>query len=151
MADLLRSADVVVCTPWYEPFGIVPLEAMACGVPVVGSAVGGLLDSVVDGQTGILVPPRDPVAIARAVRSLLDSRSSVPPSAAPVENGCSLTTRGIESPPRRQRPTARVRRAHVAETELDHARPRLTATSPHTRDAPALRRDSSACVEANYL
>ena len=59
MADLLRSADVVVCTPWYEPFGIVPLEAMACGVPVVGSAVGGLLDSVVDGRTGILVPPRD--------------------------------------------------------------------------------------------
>ena len=73
MADLLRSADVVVCTPWYEPFGIVPLEAMACGVPVVGSAVGGLLDSVADGRTGILVPPRDPVAIARAVRSLLDS------------------------------------------------------------------------------
>ena len=73
MADLLRSADVVVCTPWYEPFGIVPLEAMACGVPVVGSAVGGLLDSVVDGRTGILVPPRDPVAIARAARSLLDS------------------------------------------------------------------------------
>jgi glycosyltransferase involved in cell wall biosynthesis len=73
MAALLRSADVVVCTPWYEPFGIVPLEAMACGVPVVGSAVGGLLDSVADGRTGILVPPRDPVAIAGAVRSLLDS------------------------------------------------------------------------------
>lgn len=73
MAALLRSADVVVCTPWYEPFGIVPLEAMACGVPVVGSAVGGLLDSVVDGRTGILVPPRDPAAIAGAVRFLLDS------------------------------------------------------------------------------
>jgi D-inositol-3-phosphate glycosyltransferase len=73
MADLLRSADVVVCAPWYEPFGIVPLEAMACGIPVVGSAVGGLLDSVADGRTGVLVPPRDPLAIARAVRSLLDS------------------------------------------------------------------------------
>ena len=72
MPALLRSADVVVCAPWYEPFGIVPLEAMACGVPVVGSAVGGLLDSVDDGRTGILVPPRDPVAIAKAVRSLLD-------------------------------------------------------------------------------
>jgi D-inositol-3-phosphate glycosyltransferase len=72
MPALLRSADVVVCAPWYEPFGIVPLEAMACGVPVVGSAVGGLLDSVADGRTGILVPPRDPVSIAKAVRSLLD-------------------------------------------------------------------------------
>jgi D-inositol-3-phosphate glycosyltransferase len=46
---------------------------MACGIPVVGSAVGGLLDSVADGRTGVLVPPRDPAAIARAVRSLLDS------------------------------------------------------------------------------
>ena len=69
---LLRSADVVVATPWYEPFGIVPVEAMACGRPVVGSAVGGLLDTVVDGITGLLVPPRDPAALAGAVRHLLD-------------------------------------------------------------------------------
>jgi glycosyltransferase involved in cell wall biosynthesis len=67
---LIRSADAVVATPWYEPFGIVPLEAAACGVPVVGSAVGGLLDSVEDGVTGRLVPARDPVAVARAVREL---------------------------------------------------------------------------------
>lgn len=68
---LLRSADLVVCAPWYEPFGIVPLEAMGCGVPVVASAVGGLLDTVVDGVTGVLVPPRRPDLLATALRDLL--------------------------------------------------------------------------------
>lgn len=68
---LLRSSDVVVCVPAYEPFGIVPLEAMACGVPVVASAVGGLQESVVDGRTGLLVPPSDPARLAEALQSLL--------------------------------------------------------------------------------
>ncbi|MEW2416489.1 glycosyltransferase [Streptomyces sp. NPDC046866] len=68
---VLRSADVVLCPADYEPFGIVPLEAMACGRPVVASAVGGQLDTVVHGETGLLVPPGDPEALARAVSVLL--------------------------------------------------------------------------------
>jgi D-inositol-3-phosphate glycosyltransferase len=68
---LYRSADLVVNVPWYEPFGIVPLEAMACGVPVVASAVGGLVDTVVDGVTGVHVPPRRPRLLASAVAALL--------------------------------------------------------------------------------
>ncbi|HLH47470.1 MAG TPA: glycosyltransferase [Acidimicrobiales bacterium] len=69
---LLRSADAVVCPAWYEPFGIVPVEAMACGVPVVATAVGGMTDTIVDGVTGLHVPPRDPTALAGALRRLLD-------------------------------------------------------------------------------
>ncbi len=68
---LINTCDVVVAAPWYEPFGIVPLEAMACGVPVVGTAVGGLLDTIDHGVTGLLVPPGRPTDIAAAVSTLL--------------------------------------------------------------------------------
>ncbi|HEV7824558.1 MAG TPA: glycosyltransferase [Mycobacteriales bacterium] len=71
MPVLMRSADVVACAPWYEPFGMVPVEAMACGVPVVAAAVGGLTDTVIDGVTGLLVPPRRPDRMAAALRTVL--------------------------------------------------------------------------------
>ncbi|MEZ0074799.1 glycosyltransferase [Planotetraspora sp. GP83] len=69
---LMRSASAVVSVPWYEPFGMVALEAMACGVPIVASAVGGQKETVVHGVTGVLVPPRQPLVLARALRKLLD-------------------------------------------------------------------------------
>ena len=64
------AADVFVTTPWYEPFGITPVEAMACGTPVIGSAVGGIKSTVVDGRTGYLIPPRDPVQLAARLNRL---------------------------------------------------------------------------------
>jgi glycosyltransferase involved in cell wall biosynthesis len=65
------AADVFATTPWYEPFGITPLEAMACGTPVIGADVGGIRFSVADGVTGVLVPPEDPPALAAAAARLL--------------------------------------------------------------------------------
>jgi D-inositol-3-phosphate glycosyltransferase len=64
------AADIFVTTPWYEPFGITAVEAMACGTPVVGSAVGGIKTTVVDGVTGYLVPPKDPQALAERLAHL---------------------------------------------------------------------------------
>lgn len=65
------ASDVFISVPWYEPFGITPVEAMACGVPVIGSAVGGVKYTVEDGVTGVLVPPRQPDAVAVALGRLL--------------------------------------------------------------------------------
>ena len=71
LRDYYSAVDVAVTTPWYEPFGLTPLEAMACGTPVIGSAVGGITYTVADGETGLLVPPRDPHALARALHAIL--------------------------------------------------------------------------------
>jgi D-inositol-3-phosphate glycosyltransferase len=67
------AADVFVSTPWYEPFGITPVEAMACGTPVIGSDVGGIKYTVKDGETGFLVPPNDPQALATRLAQVFQS------------------------------------------------------------------------------
>ncbi|WP_157580092.1 glycosyltransferase family 4 protein [Rudanella lutea] len=68
------AADVFVTTPWYEPFGITPLESMACGTPVVGSAVGGIKCTVLDNETGFLVPPNQPETLAAKLAVLIHSK-----------------------------------------------------------------------------
>lgn len=65
------AADVFVTTPWYEPFGLTPLESMACGTPVIGADVGGIRYTVCDGVTGYLVPPNDPESLADRLARVL--------------------------------------------------------------------------------
>jgi D-inositol-3-phosphate glycosyltransferase len=67
------AADVFVTTPWYEPFGITPVEAMACGTPVVGANVGGIKFTVRDGETGYLVEPNNPEALAERIAHLYEN------------------------------------------------------------------------------
>jgi alpha-maltose-1-phosphate synthase len=69
--QLLSHARVFACPSVYEPLGIVNLEAMACGVAVVASRVGGIPEVVADGVTGLLVPPSDPTALAAGLNALI--------------------------------------------------------------------------------
>ena len=71
MPTLLRSADLVVSTCQYEPSGMTSLQAMACGTPVIAPPVGGHVDAVVEGTTGILIPPGRPALLAQRIRQLL--------------------------------------------------------------------------------
>lgn len=69
LAHVLADADVVVVPSRWEGFGLVAIEAMRAGVPVVASAVGGLKEVVVDGETGYLVPPGAPAELAKVLKS----------------------------------------------------------------------------------
>ena len=69
------SADIFVLPSLFEPFGIVLLEAMAAGLPVVASEVGGIVDVVADGKTGLLVPPGKPLALAAGLEQLISDSS----------------------------------------------------------------------------
>jgi len=68
---LMRSADLMVCTPWEPTFGTAALEAMACGIAVITNGLGGLADTVVHEVTGTRVTPRKPRELARALRRTL--------------------------------------------------------------------------------
>ena len=71
MPPLLRSANLVISTCQYEPSGTTSLQAMACGTPVIAPPVGGHMDAVVDGTTGIIIPPDRPALLAQRIRQLL--------------------------------------------------------------------------------
>jgi glycosyltransferase involved in cell wall biosynthesis len=73
-ATVLRGADVFVSASWAESFPYVILEAMALGVPLVATRVGGVDEAVRDGASGLLVPPRDPAALGHALSALLSDR-----------------------------------------------------------------------------
>jgi D-inositol-3-phosphate glycosyltransferase len=68
---LLRSADLLVSTAPFEPVGMVSIQAMACGTPVVAATVGAETDSVIDSTTGLLLPPGQPIQLGRRIRRLL--------------------------------------------------------------------------------
>jgi starch synthase len=104
LRQILCQARVFCCPSVYEPFGIVNLEAMACGVPVVASAVGGIPEIVVPGQTGELVPfesdgtprnePKDPERFARDLAEKLNALVESPAKAA--EQGAAGRQRVLE-------------------------------------------------------
>ncbi len=74
LSSLLQTLDIFVLPSWSEGFGRANLEAMAAGKPVVSTNVGGIPEVVIDGETGFLVPPHDPEALARAIIALAEDR-----------------------------------------------------------------------------
>lgn len=69
----LRDAHIFVLASWSEPLGVALMEAMSCEVPTIGTRAGGVTELITDGVDGILVPPREPVALSEAILGLLDN------------------------------------------------------------------------------
>jgi len=91
LADLIGGAVAVLYLPRHEDFGISPVEAMAAGKPVIGVAEGGLVETVVDGETGILLPPDPPVRAVREAVASLD-----PARAAAMRPACEARARAFD-------------------------------------------------------
>lgn len=72
LVNILNQALCMLYAPWLEPFGLAPLEANACGVPVIAVAEGGVRETIIDGVTGLLVE-NDPVSMTNAIQRLIDS------------------------------------------------------------------------------
>ena len=73
LVKVYQSADIFVNPViWEEPFGLVNIEAMATGLPVISSKVGGITEIVVEGETGLLIPPNNIQALVEAIERLLD-------------------------------------------------------------------------------
>jgi glycosyltransferase involved in cell wall biosynthesis len=89
LAELYASCDLFVLTSWWESFGLPPLEAMACGAPVVLTDSRGVREYARHGENCLMVPPRKPEAVARAIQRVLTDpaltkrlRQNGPPTAA---------------------------------------------------------------------
>ena len=98
--QLLSHATVFACPSLYEPLGIVNLEAMACGTAVVASRVGGIPEVVSDGETGLLVPPDDPAALAGALNALVGDPGGRRPWVQRAVSGPWPSSAGTPSPRR---------------------------------------------------
>jgi glycosyltransferase involved in cell wall biosynthesis len=132
MAALIRSADIFVSNARYEPFGSAALAAMACGKAIIANAVGGYTDAVVDGTTGLLLPPGRPQLLVKRLRELL---------AAPMK----LTGFGIAAADRaRSRyPWDRIAAETIAAYERCMAAPAIAKLGPPEQLARARRASSS--------
>ena len=95
---VLHRADAAVLPSHHEPFGIVALEAIAAGTPLVTANVGGLGEAVINGRTGISCPPRDPAALGAAVRAVLDDRMAPSAARSRPENVSPPTSTGTPWP-----------------------------------------------------